>query len=96
MLYDLSMSKIANLLNELERTPLHTNNFIQLKVDIQRELGKHLDSTPDGTEAHLVLSEIHKTWRYLGGVDGTLSGYTSAISALKSSLQKLDTLGVST
>jgi hypothetical protein len=94
MLYGFAMSKIADLLNELERTPMHWNNFIKLKVDIQLELGKLLDSTPDGTEAHLLLAKMHQTWRFLGGVAGTLSGYMSAISDLKSTLQALEELGI--
>lgn len=96
MLYGFAMSKIADLLNELERTPLVGNRFIKLKVDIQDELFKLMNSTPDDTEAHRLLSKMYRTWRLLGGVDGTLSGYISAISDLKSTLQELDALGINT
>lgn len=88
------MSKIADLLNELENSSLTGNQFIKTKIDIQDALWKLKDSTPEDSEAHLLLSKMHRTWRLLGGVDGTFLGYISAIRDLKTTLQELDTLGV--
>jgi hypothetical protein len=94
MLYGFAMSKITDQLSTLEKSPITGHSFIEAKVRIQDELWKLMNANPDDTEAHRLLSRMHRTWRLLGGPEGTLLGYTSAICDLNSTLHELAELGI--
>lgn len=94
-MYDFAMSKINDLLADLEDAVITSIEFVTAKVKIQDELYRIVDSLPEGDPSHAPAKKMLTQWRLLGGASvnhksGNLASYVTAINDLKAFLTKLD------
>lgn len=75
----------------MEAAPLFTGRadiFLTHKINIQSELHKLAENTPDGFDTEV--KEMYWEWRQLGTKKGTLQGYIAAMSNLKNLIGKIE------
>lgn len=86
-MYDFTMSKINSLVALLEETAVTSPTFVEIKMMIQDELYIVQNNIQDPAVKEVVL-DFHDTWRRLGS-KGTISGFSTAVSDLKTILATL-------
>lgn len=89
-MYDLTMSKINDLLNVLEDTCVTSSDFVKAKLNVQDELQAMADNTSDWSIKSFLI-QSHTTWRKLG-LNGTLKAYSDAVLDLKFGLRNIEAI----